>query len=189
MWELDNKKGWVLKNWCFWTVLLEMTLERLLDSKEIKQVNCKGNQSWTFIGRKDAEAEALILWPPAVKSRLIEKDSDAGKDWGQEQKETIEDEMAGWHHWLSGREFEQTPGDGDGQGSLAGCSPWGCRVWQDWATKQQQHGPYGGTAAVCLPLLDAVSQRLLHVTMPPAVRELCFPKSSLHWQRFKFLLI
>ena len=75
-----------------------MTLERLLDSKEIKQVNFKGNQSWTFIGRKDVEAEALILWPPAVKSRLIEKDSDAGKDRGQEQKETIENEMAGWHH-------------------------------------------------------------------------------------------
>ena len=105
MWELDHKKSWVQKNWCFWTVVLEKTLESLLDCKEIKSVNPKGNQPWIFIGRTDAEAEALIPWPPDVKSWLTGKDPDAGKDWGQEEKGTTEDEMAGWHHWLDGHEF------------------------------------------------------------------------------------
>ena len=105
MWELDHKKGWVLKIWRFWTVVLEKTLESPLDSK-IKPVNVKGNQSWIFIRRTDAEA--LILWPPEVKNWLIRKDLDSGKDQRQEEKETIEDEMVGWHHWLNGREFEQT---------------------------------------------------------------------------------
>ena len=105
MWELDHKKGWVLKIWRFQTVVLEKTLESPLDSK-IKPVNVKGNQSWIFIRRTDAEA--LILWPPEVKNWLIRKDLDSGKDQRQEEKETIEDEMVGWHHWLNGREFEQT---------------------------------------------------------------------------------
>ena len=95
MWELDHKEGWVLKNWCFWTVVLEKTLENPLDYKEIKPVNPKGNQSWIFIGRTDAEAEAPILCPPDAKSRLIGKDPDAEKDWGQEEKETTEDNMFG----------------------------------------------------------------------------------------------
>ena len=101
-WELDSKESWVLKNWCFWTVVLEKTLESPLDSKEIQPVHPKGNQSWIFIGRTDAEAETLILWPPDVKNRLIGKDPDAGKDWRWEEKGTTEDEMVGWHHWLGG---------------------------------------------------------------------------------------
>ena len=115
MWELDHKEGWVLKNWCFWTVVLEKTLESPLDSKEIKPVNPKGNQSWIFIGRTDAEAETLILWSPDVKKWLTGKDPDAGKDWGQEEKEVTEDEMVGWHHWLNWHKFEQTPQGGKGK--------------------------------------------------------------------------
>ena len=114
-------------NWCFWTVVLEKTLESPLDYKEIKPVHPKGNQSWILIGRTDAEAEAPILWPPDVKNWLIGKDPDAGKDWRQEEKGTTEDEMVGWYHWLSGHEFEQVPGVGDGWGSLECCSPWDCK--------------------------------------------------------------
>ena len=113
-----------LKNWCFWTLVLENTLESPLNSKEIKLVNPKRNQSWIFIERTDAEAETPILWPPDAKSQLIGKDPDVGKDWRQEKGMT-EDEIVGWHHWLNGHEFEQVPGDGDGQESLACCSPWG----------------------------------------------------------------
>ena len=102
MWEVDCEESWALKNWCFSTVVSEKTLESPLDCKEIQPVHPKGDQSWVFIGRTDAEAEAPILWPPHAKSWLIEKDSDAGRDWGQEEKGTTEDEMAGWHHWLDG---------------------------------------------------------------------------------------
>ena len=115
------------KNWCFWTAVLEKTLESLLDSKEIKTVNHKGNKSWIFIGRSDAEAEALILWPSDAKSWLIRKDPDAGKDWRQEEKGMTEDKMVGWHHWLNGHEFEQALEVDDGQGSLACCSTWGSK--------------------------------------------------------------
>ena len=125
MWELDYEESWALKNWCFWTVVLEKTLESPLDCKEIQPVHPKGNQSWTFIGRTDAKAEAPILWPPDVKNWLIGKDPDAGKDWKQEEKGTIKDEMIGWHHWFDGHEFEKALSIGDGQGSLACCSPWG----------------------------------------------------------------
>ena len=121
MWELDCEEGWVLKNWCFWTVVLEKTLESLFGQKEIKPVNPKGNQPWIFIGRTDAEAP--IFWPPDVKSRLIGKVPDAGKDWKQEEKWATE-EIVGWHYWLNGHEFEQTPGDSEGQGSLVCYSPW-----------------------------------------------------------------
>ena len=121
--EVDYKENWAQKNWCFWTVVLEKTLESPLDCKEIKPVNPKRNQSWIFIERTDAEAP--ILWPPDVKNWLIGKDPDAGKDWRQEEKGMTEDKMVGWHHWLNGHEFEQAPGVGDGQGSLAHCSPWG----------------------------------------------------------------
>ena len=124
MWELDHKEGWVPKNWCFQTVVLKKTLENLLDSKGIQLVNPKGNQPWIFIGRTDAETEAPILWLPDSKSRLTRKDPVAGKDWGQE-KQVKEDKMIGWHHWLSGQEFEQTLGDSERQGSLLCCSPWG----------------------------------------------------------------
>ena len=125
MWELDCEESWAPKNWCFWTVVLEKTLESLLGCKEIQPVPPKGDQSWVFIGGTDAEAETPILWPPHGKSWLIGKDPDAGRDWGQEEKGTTEDEMAGWHHWLDGREFEWTPGDGDRQGGLACGNSWG----------------------------------------------------------------
>ena len=124
MWELDREKSWALKNWCFWTVVLEKTLESPLDCKEIQLVHPKGDQSWVFIGRTDAEAETLILWPPHSKSWLIGKNSDAGRDWGQEEKGMTEDEMAEWHQWLDGGESEWTLGVGDGQGGLACCDSW-----------------------------------------------------------------
>ena len=108
MWELNYREGWVPKNWCFQTVMLEKTLESPLDSKKVKPVNPKGNQPWIFIARTDAEVEAPILWLPDVKSRLIGKDPNTGKYWRQEEKGTTEDEMVGWHHWLNGHEFEQT---------------------------------------------------------------------------------
>ena len=127
MWELNYKEGWASKNWCFWTVVLEKTLESPLDCKEIQPVNPKRIQSWIFIRRTDAEVETPILWPPDVKSRLIRKDPDAGKDWRQEEKGTIEDEMAGWHHRLNGHEFEQGLEDGEEWGSLVCCSPWSCK--------------------------------------------------------------
>ena len=108
MWQLDYKGSWAWKNWCFWTVGLEKTLKSPFDWKEIKPVNPKGNQSWIFIGRTDAEAKSPVLWPPDVKSLLIRKDPDAGKDWRREEKGTTEDEMVGWHHQLTGHESEQT---------------------------------------------------------------------------------
>ena len=125
MLELDHKESWVLKNWCFWTVVLKKTLESPLDSKEIKPVNPKGNQSSIFIGR--ADAEALVLWPPDEKNWLIGKDPDAGKDWRQEEKGTTDDEMVGWYHGLNRHEFEKAPGVGDGQWGLEWCSPWGLK--------------------------------------------------------------
>ena len=141
MWELDHKEGWAPKNWCFWTVVLEKTLESLLDCKEIQPVHPKGNQSWIFTGRTDAEAETLILWPPNVMSRLIGKDLDAGKDWGQEVKGITEAETVGWHHQLNGHESEQTLGDGDVQGSRACYSPWGCKALNtiEWLNKNNSY--------------------------------------------------
>ena len=124
MWELDRKESWVLMNRCFWAVVLEKTLESPLDSKEMQPVHPKGNQSWIFIGRTDAEAEALVLWPPNGNSWLTGKDPNAGNDWKQ-KKGTTEDEMVGWRHWLSGHQFEQALWAVDGQRSLACCSPWG----------------------------------------------------------------
>ena len=124
MWELDCEESWAPKKRCFWTVVLEKTLESPLDFKELQPVHPKGNQSWIFIGRTDAEAEAPIFWPPDAKNWLTGKAPDAGIDWRQE-KGTTEDEMVGWHHQLNGHEFDQAPGVGDGQGGLACCSPWG----------------------------------------------------------------
>ena len=125
MWDLDYKESLTLKNWCFWTVLLEKTLESPLDCKEIQPVHPKGDQSWVFIRRSDVEAETPILWPPHAKSWLIGKDPGAGKDWGQEVKGTTEDEMVGWHHRLDGHGFGWTLGIGDGQRGLACCGSWG----------------------------------------------------------------
>ena len=124
MWELDYKESWALRNWCFSTVVLEKTLASPLDCKEIQPVNPKGDQSWLCIRRIDAESEAPVLWSPDTKNWLIGKDPDAGKDWRQEEKGMMEDEMVGWHHRLYGYEFEQAPGVGEGQGSLACCSQW-----------------------------------------------------------------
>ena len=142
MWELDHQEGWTPKKWYFWTVVLEKTLESHLNSKEIKPGSPQGIQScqsWIFIGRTDAEAEAPILWPPDVRSRLFGKDSDAGKDWGQEERGVTEDEMLGWHLWLSGHVFEQTLGDSEGQRRLACCSSYGHKdrmAWlSDWTTR------------------------------------------------------
>ena len=135
MWELGYKDSWALKNWCFWTVVLEKILESPLDCKEIQPVHPEGDQSWVFFGRTDVKAETLILWPPDAESWLIWKDPDAGKDWRQEEKGTTEDEMVGWHHWLIGHEFGWTPGVGDGQRSGALQSMGSQRVGHDWATE------------------------------------------------------
>ena len=136
MWELYYKESWVQKNSCFWTLMLEKTLENPLDCKEIQQVHPKGNQSWIFIGRTHAEAETPIIWPPEAKNWLIWKDPDAGKDCRLEEKGTAVDEMVGWHHWLDVHEFEWSLGVGDGQGGLVCCSPWGYKdsdttAWTD----------------------------------------------------------
>ena len=137
MCELYHKGGWVPKNVCFGTVVLERTLEKPLDCKEIKPVNPKGNQPWIFFERTDVEAEDPILWPPDVKSQLTGKETDAGKDWGQEENGVTKDEVVGCI--IDSMDMSlQTPGDSEGQGSLACCSPQGCRVWRDWATEQQQ---------------------------------------------------
>ena len=135
--ELDCEESWALKNWCFSTVVLEKTCESPLDCKEIQPFHPKADQSWVFIGRTDAKAETPVLWPPDVRSWLIGKDPDAGRDWGQEEKGMTEDEMVGWHHWLNGHEFEQTLGVGDGQGGLVCHSPWGHKEsdtteWLNW---------------------------------------------------------
>ena len=119
--------NWAPENWCFWTVMLEKTLENPLDCKEIQRVHPKGEQLWVFIGRTDAEAETPVLWPPDAKSWLIRKDPDAGKDWGQEEKGTTDNEIAGWHHWLDGRGFGWTLGVGDAQRGPACCGSWGCK--------------------------------------------------------------
>ena len=123
--ELDCEQSWVPKNWCFWTVVLEKTLANPLDCKEIQPFHSEGDQPWDFFGRNDAKAETPVLWPPHVKSWLIGKDFDTGRDWGLEEKGTTEDEMAGWHQWLDGRESEWIPGVGDGQGGLLCCDSWG----------------------------------------------------------------
>ena len=140
MWEFDCEKSWALKNWCFWSVVLEKTLASPWNCKEIQPVHPKGNQSWVFTGKTDVEAETPILWPPDVKSWLTWKDPDAGKDWGQEEKEMTEDEMVGWYHRLKRHGFGWTLGVGDGQEGLACCASWGCEQsdtiewlnWTDW---------------------------------------------------------
>ena len=163
MWELDYKEDWVSKNWCFWTMVLEKTLEILLDCKEIQPVHPKGNRSWMFIGGTNSEAS--ILWPPNVKSQLIRKDADAGKDWRQEEKGMTEDKMAGWHQWLNGQEFEQALGDGEGQRGLECCSPWGQKKldmtkWLNnywyWESLWDIQGFPGGASGkrTCLPMQE-----------------------------------
>ena len=140
--ELDYKEGWALKNWCFWTVVLEKTLESLVHCKEIQPVHPKGDQSWVFIRRTNVEAETPVLRPPDVKNWLIWKDPGAGKDWRRE-KGTTEDEMLGWHHRLDEHEFEKAPGVGDGQGGLACCGSWGRKEsdtteWLNWTELRER---------------------------------------------------
>ena len=142
MWELDYKESWAPKNWCFCTVVLEKTLESLLNCRKIQTVHPKGDQSWVFIGRTDVKAESPILWPPDAKSWLIWKDPEVGKDWGQEEKRMTEDEMVLWHYRLNGHEFGWTRGVGDGQGDLAYCSSWGLKEsdtteWLNWTVKEE----------------------------------------------------
>ena len=127
MWELDYKESWVLKDWCFWTVVLEKTLESPLDCKEIQLVHPTGDQTWIFIGRTDAEAEDPLLWPHDVKSWLTGKDFNAGKDWRKKEKGITEDETVRWHHWINACEFEQTSSDSEGQWRLACWGSWGCK--------------------------------------------------------------
>ena len=136
MWELDHKEGWAPKNWCFWTVVLEKTLESPLDCKEIKLVNPKGNQPWIFIERTDAEAETPILSRPDVRTNSLEKTLMLEKTEGRKRRGRTEDKMAGWRHRLDRLEFEQAPGDGKGHRNLECCSPWGWRVRHSWATGQ-----------------------------------------------------
>ena len=136
----------MLKNWCFWTVVLEKTLESPLDSKEIQPVHSEGDQPWVFSGRNDAKAETPVLWPPHAKSWLIGKDFDAGSDWGQEEKRMTEDEMVGWHHRLDGHESEWTLGVGDGEGGLVCCNSWGGKEsdmteWLNWTELLVKHLP------------------------------------------------
>ena len=135
MWELDYKESWAPKNWCFWPVVLEKTLQSPLNCKEIKPVNPKGNQPWIFIGRIDAKAKLQYFADTDSKSWLTGKDPDSGKDWGQEEEGATEDEMVGWYHQLNGH--EQTPEDSEGQGSLAHCSTWGCKESDNLVTEQQ----------------------------------------------------
>ena len=139
-WTIHTEGGWVPKNLCFWTVMLEKKLESPLDSK-IKSVNPKGNQPWIFIGRTNANAEVPILRPPDAKNWLIGKDPDAAKDWRQEEKGTTDNKMIGWHHRLNGPEFEQGPGDGEGQGSLVCCSSWGHKELDmtEWLNNNKDH--------------------------------------------------
>ena len=152
MWELAYKESWVPNNWCFWTVVLEKTLECPLDCKEMKPIYPKGNQSWIFIGRTDDETETPVLWSPDAKKRLIGKDPDAVKGWRQEEKGMTEDQMVGWHHWINGHEFEQDLGFSEGQGNLS-CynhgvtkswtrlSDW---TWNEWKRPVSQSPHYLG---------------------------------------------
>ena len=145
MWELDCEESWAPKNWCFWTVVLEKSLESPLDCKEIQPVHPKGDQSWIFFGRTDVEAKTPMLWPPDAKNWLTGKDPDAGKDWRQEEKGTTEDDVSGWHHRLDGHELEWTSGVGDGRGGLAWCGPWGCKEsdttdWLNWTEHRKVPG-------------------------------------------------
>ena len=150
MLELDCEEGWAPKNWCFWTVVLEKILESPLDCKEIQPVHSEGGQPWDYFGGNDAEVETPVLWPLYVKSWLIGKGSDAGRDSGQEETGRTEDEMAGWHHWLDGHESEWTPGVCDGQGGLASWDSWGCRVGHDWATELNWTEPLHNPSSICL---------------------------------------
>ena len=178
MWELDCEESWAPKNWCFWTEVLEKTLESPLDCKEIQPVHSEGDQPWDFFGRNDAKTETPVLWPPHAKSWLIGKDSDAGRDWGQEEEGTTKDEMAGWHHRLDGRESEWTLGVGDGRGGLACCNSWDRKEsntteWLNWTEvgDEVMLVASGGRCQVCCQ----TSSDTPNSTLSP-VKELFDPK-------------
>ena len=158
-------EGWVPKNWCFWTVVLEKTLESPLDYKDTQQVNLKGNQLWIFIGRTDAETEAPIVWPLELKSWLIGKDFDDGKDWRQEEKGATDNEIVGWHIWLSAHEFEQTPRNSGERGSLEYYSPWGHKESDmTWVTEQQ---PLSFIFAFILKWSESLSHSVVSDSLQP----------------------
>ena len=179
MWELDCEEGWGPKNWCFWTVVLEKTLESPLDGREIQPVHSEGDQPWDFFGSNDAKAEISVLWPPHAKSWLIGKDSDAGRDCGREEKGMTEDEMARWHHQLDGHESEWTPGVGDEQGGLACCDSWGREesdtterlIW----TEPNLFGPLSSRIRLCINYLwdgCVVDMNLENFHFPPTYTNL-----------------
>ena len=178
MCELEYKESWVLRSWCFWTVVLQKTLESPLDCKEIQPVLSEGDQSWVFFGRNDAKAETPVLWPAHAKSWVIGKDSDAGRDWGQEEKGITEDEMAGWHPWLDRRESEWTPGVGDGQGGLACCDSWGHKEsdtterlnWTElkrWIYDHYPSLPFFSKPSTTCPVLSHWQQLIYFVSLWP----------------------
>ena len=191
MWELDHRKSWALKNWCFWTVVLEKALESPLDSMAIQPVHSKGGQFWIFIGRTDAKDETPILLAPDAKSWLIEKDPDAGKDWRQEEKETAEDEMVGWHHRLDGCEFEHSAGVGDGQGGLGWCSPSGCKESDTtvWLNKEPASvfpvGLYSSSWDVCIIIGVSVLVCYINIEYYAFVHL----KDELDWGRLNYIQI
>ena len=177
MWELDHKENWVPKNRCFWTVVLEKTLEGCLASKEIKPAHPKENQPWIFISRTGAKAEDPILWPPDEKSWFIGKDPDTVKDWGQEKKGTTEDEMVGWHHRLNGHEFEQTLGDGEGQGSLVCCCPWGHK---ESDTTEQLNNNNCFTMSWILRFLKSISYEYTNGYLSPFLKRVIFERGMVY---------
>ena len=161
---LDCEESWAPKNWCFWTVVLEKTLESPLDCKEIQPVHSEGDQPWVFFERNDAKAETLVLWPPHAKSWLIGKEPDAGSDWGQEEKGATEDGMAGWHHRLDGRESEWNPGVGDGQEGLACCDSWGRKASDmterlKWTELNWRHFYYPFSSLMILDAINTIQRR------------------------------
>ena len=184
MWELDYNKSWVPWNWCFWTVVLEKTLESPLNYKEIQSVHPKGNQSWIFIGRTNAEVETPILWPLDVKSWLIWNDPDAVKDWRQEETGTTEDEMAGWHHWLHGHVWVNA-GVGDGQEGPVCCSPWDrmSQTWlSNWTELSTKHSIGASLVAQTVKNLPA----MLETQVDPWVRKIPWRRK---WQPIPVFLL
>ena len=185
MWELDCEESWTPKNWCFWTVVLDKTLESPLDCKEIQPVHSKGDQSCVFFGRTDAKAETPVLWPSHAKSWLTGKDPDAGRDWGQEEKGTTEDEMAGWHHRLDGHEFEWIPGVGDGQGGLVWCDSWGRKEsdtteWLNWTELMSSLEPFKGMETSVISQARGMQESNIRLVF-------CFFKEDIQYYKIVYL--
>ena len=184
MWELDHKEGWSPKNWCFWTVVLEKTLESPLDCKEIQPVNPKENQSWIFIGSWSWSSNT---WSPIVKSRLIRKDPDAGKDWMWEEKGMTGDEVVGLHHRLDGHEFDQALGVGEGKESLACCSPWGCKESDttEWLNNNMQANKSPGPDVFTGKFYQALREESIPILMNLFQTHSIRPLSPWYWKQTK----